>query len=308
VSNDPLSDILRLTEANSIVSGGVAAGGTWSLRVPLRGEVAFGAVVKGSCWLRVHGQPPIRLEQGDVGLLSGREGAVLCSHLNATPVDPPRLDRWSEIIKLGDGSGCTWLVGRVAVAPSSAFLLTEALPNVIHVRSALPAAASLRWIIEELFHEQTTTLVGSSIASAQLAQLFFVKVLRAHLASEGELPAGWLRAIRDERIVRALRLIHAEPGRDLGLEALARAAGMSRTRFAVRFKSVAGMPALAYLTQWRMRLAQRVLRDEETSMLELATSLGYASESAFSNAFKRVTGTAPRAYRVAERARKSSVL
>jgi AraC-like DNA-binding protein len=45
---------------------------------------------------------------------------------------------------------------------------------------------------------------------------------------------------------------------------------------------------LAYLAEWRMRLAQRILREEDISVLQLAESLGYASESAFSNAFERV--------------------
>jgi AraC-like DNA-binding protein len=72
---------------------------------------------------------------------------------------------------------------------------------------------------------------------------------------------------------------------------------MSRSSFAERFKSAAGVAPLTYLTEWRMRLAERVLRDEDASVFELAESLGYASESAFSNAFKRVTGTSPRQYR-----------
>jgi AraC-like DNA-binding protein len=76
---------------------------------------------------------------------------------------------------------------------------------------------------------------------------------------------------------------------------------MSRTTFAERFRSVAGVPPLTYLLNWRMRLAERALRDEDTPLATLAHSLGYTSDSAFSNAFKRVNGIAPRRYR--ERAR-----
>ena len=141
--------------------------------------------------------------------------------------------------------------------------------------------------------------MGSSIASATLAQLFFVKILRAHVASAGGLPSGWLRAIGDDRIAAALRFMHADPSREVSLGVLAKVAGMSRTRFAVRFKAASGVAPLTYYTEWRMRLAQRVLREEDTSVSDLARSLGYASESAFSNAFKRVTGVAPRNYRSA---------
>jgi AraC-like DNA-binding protein len=72
---------------------------------------------------------------------------------------------------------------------------------------------------------------------------------------------------------------------------------MSRTTFAVRFKAAAGVAPLTYLTQWRMRLAERALREEGTPVAVLAGKLGYGSESAFSIAFKRVTGNAPRHYR-----------
>ncbi len=54
---------------------------------------------------------------------------------------------------------------------------------------------------------------------------------------------------------------------------------------------------LAYLTEWRMRLAERALRHEDTPVAVVARSMGYASESAFSNAFKRVNGKSPRTYR-----------
>ena len=76
------------------------------------------------------------------------------------------------------------------------------------------------------------------------------------------------------------------------------------TAFALRFKAVAGVAPLAYLTAWRMRLAQRALRDEDVNVAELATQLGYASESAFSHAFKREVGVGPRAYRRVERSNK----
>ncbi|MET0402826.1 MAG: AraC family transcriptional regulator, partial [Cystobacter sp.] len=78
---------------------------------------------------------------------------------------------------------------------------------------------------------------------------------------------------------------------------LAKKVGMSRTRFAVHFKETTGVAPLTYLLNWRMRLAQRALRDGSISISELALSLGYAAESAFSNAFKRATGMAPTHYR-----------
>lgn len=104
----------------------------------------------------------------------------------------------------------------------------------------------------------------------------------------------------------ALRLIHGDPARRWQLADLASAAGMSRTNFALRFKEAAGIAPLAYHTQWRMRLADRMLRDDRAPIAAVSRALGYASESAFSNAFKRVTGLAPHHYRRAAGARSGS--
>jgi AraC-like DNA-binding protein len=84
---------------------------------------------------------------------------------------------------------------------------------------------------------------------------------------------------------------------------LARAAAMSRTSFAERFRTVAGVPPLTYLSRWRMLLAQRALRDGDARIGSLAAELGYASESAFSTAFKREVGESPLRFRQALRYR-----
>jgi AraC-like DNA-binding protein len=78
---------------------------------------------------------------------------------------------------------------------------------------------------------------------------------------------------------------------------LARAAGMSRTSFAERFRATAGVPPLTYLSRWRMLLAQRALRDPDARVGIIAAELGYRSDAAFSNAFKREVGESPLHYR-----------
>ena len=111
------------------------------------------------------------------------------------------------------------------------------------------------------------------------------------------LPPGWLRLLTDERLRPALRLMHAEPGKPWGLAELARVAAMSRTSFAERFRTVAGEPSLTSLSRWRILLAQRALRDSDIRVGALAVELGYASESAFSTAFKREVGESLLRYR-----------
>lgn len=302
MSDDPFSDVLKLTNAQSIISGGFTIGGPWAIRFR-PGKIKFFALVKGSCWLHVDGETPAHLEAGDMFLVTGRS-FVLTSDLTITPDDATRIfaGKAGMITRLADVEDILIIGGHVMLDPAGGGLLMDVLPPLIHARTASPQATALQWLVDQIVSEQMAALPGASVASAQLAQLMFVQLLRVHLASAGPLAAGLLRAVSDRRIAPALRLMHGEPGRQWQLEELAKAAAMSRTTFAVYFKSVAGIAPLAYLTEWRMRLAERALREQNTPVAILARSLGYTSESAFSNAFKRVTGNAPKLYRMAVRA------
>ena len=305
MTDDPFSDILKFANAQSVVSGGFTAGGRWAIRFPAPDKIKFFALVKGNCWLRIDGQEaPVRLEAGDVFLLSAQRSFVLAGDLAAVPVDATSLfaGNVSKFAKLGDGDDCIQIGGHVRLDPASGGLLAEVLPPLIHVRAASPQATVLQWLLDQLVRERAAELPGASLASAQLAQLMFVQILRAHLQASGPVAAGWLSALGDRRIAPALRLMHGDPSRSWRLDELAKAAAMSRTTFALHFKTVAGVAPLTYLTEWRMRLATRALREENVPVAVLARSLGYTSESAFSNAFKRVTGSAPKRYRTAARA------
>ena len=204
--------------------------------------------------------------------------------------------------QLGDGGDFAYVGGHVLLDPLSGRLLADVLPPWIHVQAASPQAINFRWLLDQLVEERASGLPGALLASAQLAQLLFIQILRAHLKTATHMPVGWLRAMGDPRISPALRLMHAEPARSWHLEELASACAMSRTTFASHFRRVAGVTPLNYLTNWRMRLAERALRQETTPVAIIAQSLGYTSESAFSNAFKRLTGKSPRTYRSAGRA------
>ena len=297
---DPLSDILKFTRAASLVTGGLQAGGAWAIRFPAPDKIKFFAVVKGRCWVRIDGEPDaILFETGDVGLLAAKRTSVLSSAPDLEPVEAMGLFSGAgrSTATLGDGKDFAHLGGHVLLEPASARLLEGVLPPWIHIRAASPRAAVFRWVLNQLVEERADPMPGTQLVSEQLSQLLFIQILRAHRESAGPMPAGWLRALADPRIAPALRLMHGDPARRWHLEELAGACAMSRTTFAVRFKEAAGVAPLSYLSDWRMRLAERALREEDTPVAVLAQTLGYASESAFSHAFKRITGQSPRAWR-----------
>jgi AraC-like DNA-binding protein len=240
----------------------------------------------------------VHIEAGDVLLLSAQRSYVLAGDLAATPIDALTVFTGKvKTARLGEREDCIQIGGHILLDPTSGRILADVLPPLIHVRADSSRATVLQWLLEQLIREQAAELPGGSLATKQLAQLMFLQILRIHLAASGPLAAGWLRAVTDPRLAPALRLMHGHPEQSWELEDLAKAAGMSRTTFAVHFKAIAGVAPLAYLTQWRMRLAQRALREGDIPVSVLAGKFGYGSESAFSNAFKRVIGQAPKHYR-----------
>jgi AraC-like DNA-binding protein len=298
---DPFSDFLSLMSARSIISGGLIAGGAWAINFPRADTIKFWGVVRGSCWLLFEDdKTPVRIESGDVFLLCAPRAHVLASDLAAKRVELADVleGRIGAVVQHGDGDEFFMIGGKVELNIASTQFLLDALPPVIHVGGTSRQAQPLRWLLDQLVRERHDALPGAHIASNQLAHLMFIQILRAYFETGGLQPSGWLRVLSDKRLAPVLQLMHGDPGRAWQLRELAEAASMSRATFAAYFKTVAGMPPLSYLTKWRMHLAQRALLESRTHVNVLARSLGYTSESAFSNAFRRVVGRSPKDFRM----------
>ncbi|CAN5265393.1 AraC family transcriptional regulator [soil metagenome] len=248
-------------------------------------------------------ETPILLGSGDVFLLAMQRGFILSSDPTVPPRDAVAMypAEGQTVIQLGEGDDFLFLGGHVDVSSASGQMLVETLPQTRHLKPGCSEAAALEQLIEQLVREHGKRRPGADFALTQLAQLIFLQILRAVVADAEMADSSWLRAISDPRIESAMRLMHGDPSRNWHLPELAKAAGMSRTAFAVRFKAVSGMAPLTYMTQWRMYLAKRQLRQSVMPVSLLGRTLGYASETAFSTAFKRVTGEAPKRYRAQQR-------
>ncbi|NUT49071.1 MAG: AraC family transcriptional regulator [Saccharothrix sp.] len=297
---DPLSEVLDLVEVRGQISGAFAVRGRWVTRSVVTSPLKVSVMVRGRCRLSTDGlDAPIGMEAGDIAVLTGRSWLCAEGGPDEGPLvefEPEAGDYALRVAGADFAVDDVILGGHVEFDPAGAALLTRALPPVAVVRASDSAAPALRACVDRLVEEVTGRRAGAAFAVRQHAQLLVLEVLRAYLG-QAELPPGWLRAVTDDRLRPALALMHGEPGRPRRLEELARAAAMSRTSFAVRFRSVAGVPPLTYLNSWRMLLARRALRDEDVRVGELAATLGYTSESAFSTAFKREVGEAPLRYR-----------
>jgi AraC-like DNA-binding protein len=142
-----------------------------------------------------------------------------------------------------------------------------------------------------LFVEASSRRCGHSTVLDRLTEVLFVQLLR--YAIERQLIQGGVVAgLSDPRLARALTSMHEDPACDWSLASLAAKAGMSRSRFAARFASVVGMPAMEYLTRWRIGVAQGLLRHGHPQKA-VAQEVGYGRSSTFGRAFAQTTGMTP---------------
>jgi AraC-like DNA-binding protein len=155
----------------------------------------------------------------------------------------------------------------------------------------------LQMTLRLLTTEMQNSRPGSETLVTRLLDIIFVQALRTWIESLPPEQNGWLSALRDPKIGTALGLMHREPQRSWSVETLASEVAMSRSPFAARFTALVGEPPLAYLTGWRMHLAETLLTRDGLNVGEVAGRIGYESEAAFSKAFKRHFGQSPLAHR-----------
>lgn len=167
--------------------------------------------------------------------------------------------------------------------------LARALPGVMLIR--LRDMPELDMTLQVLFHEAAEQHCGRQAVLDRLMEVVVIQVLR-DLMDQHRLQVGLLAGLAEPRLAKAINAMHAEPARAWSLESLAAAAGMSRARFAAKFRDVVGMTPGSYLSEWRLGVAQSLLRQGKPVQL-VADVVGYASASALSRAFRAQIGQSP---------------
>ena len=155
----------------------------------------------------------------------------------------------------------------------------------------LDALPELEPTLQLLFSEASSRLPGRQAAIDRLFEYLFVLLIRsamnAHLVD-----SGVLMGLSDSRLGKAIEGMHKHPETSWSLEQLAQCAGMSRARFAAYFHQVVGMTPFDYLTNWRLGVAQTMLR-KGNSLKLIASAVGYANATALTRVFTQRIGMSP---------------
>ncbi len=300
---DPLSDVLQLLSARSYITSGQSAGAVWCMRYPGFSGMKFIAIRKGILWFRPETESAWQmLSPGDAVIITRSAPFIMASAPDIEPVNSESVpyQMRNGIADYG-GDESILLAGKMEIDQAGAGSLLDVLPVVIHINTGSESSLTLNWLMEHLHEENQSLRPGAALAGNHLMQLVMIEGIRSWITAGEQMESGWLKALRDTRVLSALAAIHAEPEKNWQLSELAGISGMSRAGFSRRFAESAGTSPLNYLTRWRMHIASKALRLTNEPVNQLAYRLGYSAESTFSTAFKRVYGVSPTAHRSANR-------
>lgn len=298
---DILGETLYSLRLNGVIYSKSELTAPWGMDMPpLEGKMMFHIITKGGCWLRLAGHDDVYLKSGDIALLPRGEGHLIaydqtieCKPFFDIPVT--KISERFELIQYGGGGEKTSLTCGVLSFDSWAAkkLISQLPPLILMKNEGNQTPKALQMLIQLMEEEAASLCAGGETVLANLADIVVIKTIRYWIEHFPEANQGWLGALKDQKIGRALALIHAHPESAWTLDRLANEAGMSRSGFSARFTEVIGLSAKKYLTEWRMGMARMKIMNSPVSLTELAEEFGYTSEAAFSRAYKRVFGVPP---------------
>ncbi len=264
--------------------------------------MAYHYIAAGRLLISTGNAPPVELNAGEVVLLPRNDPHTLASapHLEpveAGPLVTPGADGGLARIRHGGGGEATHVVCGYIGCETGRHPLIDALPRVLRLDvRAWEAGAWVETLFRYAAQESVAARPGSASSLAKVSELLFVEAVRRHLEAGPAERAGWLAGLVDPVVGRALGLMHQRPAHPWTADELAAAVHLSRSAFAERFTALVGVAPLGYLTRWRIQLAKHALR-QGTRIARVAEQVGYSSEAAFSRAFKREVGVAPKGWR-----------
>ncbi len=312
---DALSDVLRVTHLTGGVFLHAEFFAPWCMAARVAPEhcaprlgrashlMLYHYVVEGELHVRVEGEEAFVLKPGDVVLFPRNDLHLLGSNLGLPPVmardiiQPPRDGGLFSIRHGGDGARTRLVCGFLGCDSAHGNPLIATLPAALRLN--IEEGGASEWMRSTFRYaaDEIAGRPGSEAVLAKVSELLFVEAVRRYADALPEGQTGWLAGLRDGYVARALALLHHDVTRPWTVDDLGREVGLSRSALAERFTHLIGVAPMRYLANWRMQIAAEELRNRSTPLAQVASTVGYDSEAAFSRAFKKAFGSAPSTWR-----------
>lgn len=302
--NDVLTDVLDALQIEGQLYCIAELTAPWSVKEIAANHIFFYVIERGGGWIKLKSdEKPVALASGDLILIPHGDEHVISDNPKTKPVAMSEIlgdkSPVEHIVKYGGGGNLTnFVCGSFHFNDAAENTLIASLPRLLHITAHDHQTS--RWLeptLHLLSFEVRNPQAGSSSIISRLTGIIFVQAIRIWIETQTNEKSGWLTALKDKQISRALNLLHRKPSESWTVAKIAAAVGMSRSPFAAKFSALVGEPPLAYLKRWRMNLALKYLQTEPLNIGEIASRVGYASEAAFSKSFKQHFGKSPRDYK-----------
>lgn len=301
---DALTDILNTLRLSSSLYFRTELTSPWGIEVPTKNNVArFHIVIRGHCWLQIDGKDSLYMANGDLVVIPHGASHILADtpHSQIRPLNEVLEETayvgTGPLVYGGGGAGCCLVCGEFAFDDLGNHPLLANLPTKLYVSG--DASYNTQWLdsaIGFIAHEAAKLEPGANAIVDRLSEIILIQVIRATLASSQE-QVPFLSAFSDQRINQVMAAIHANPSENWSVETLGQLVNMSRSSFSNRFTELAKMTPLQYVIFVRLQKASRLLTETAMPLIKVAEDIGYHSEAAFSQAFKKQFGLRPGEFR-----------
>jgi len=294
VAFDVLGDILETLRFRGSVFFRSDLAAPWGMSLSEMGIPRFHIVLSGECFVGSDGHDAVKAEEADIIMLPNGNPHWIADQPGRQMVPSARAGKACELgnplFQRGKITN-RLMCGMVNFDQGASHPILDALPEMMHfsmLESAGPIWSVVKLIDAEMQSENDR---GSRIAD-RLTEVLFLQLLN-HYVSHSEDTTGFLAALRDRRVFRALTLIHKEPEYAWSLESLGERVGMSRATLVRRFQEVIGVAPMTYIADWRIMKAHSLVRYSAMPFEQIADSTGFASARTLSRAFQRRYGCTP---------------
>ena len=301
---DVLTDVLDRVRLKGTVLFHYELGRPWSVSLPKFPDAVFHYLSRGSASLALEDGRTVRMSAGDFVIVSRGEPHLLSCGRGAKPF--PLLDLGRRPAHLGpvrhggrEGPISTMICGLFSLSRPSRIGVLEALPPLLHLRPSNDGWLEL--LLQRIVVESAVQHPGQQAVLSRMTEVLFVEALRSWIKTLDPGEGGWLSAMSDPYIGKALQLIHERSQRPWTLAELGRGAGLGRSAFSARFTRLVGRPVHRYMVARRMDEAALMLETSDDAIDRIAARVGYETTTAFSKAFRQHSGISPGRYRVRKR-------
>jgi AraC-like DNA-binding protein len=265
---------------------------SWGYRFPCDRSGGFHVITQGSCYAKFLGKE-LFLQKGDLLFITRGIPHDLLSEPNAKIMEIQRFLEGQKQIEKKGKPVTTFVSVRYEVPsrPQHPFFL-ELPPYILIPSSDIESHHSLQVVISMISKELEQELCSDLILQ-KLSDIMLYYMIRYWMEKNPSTQPGWLMALNDSLVIRALEALHKNLSYDWTIESLGKSLGVSRANLANRFKELLQIPPMEYLAKVRMEKARNLFQKGDTTLEEVSLAVGYSSAFAFSKAYKRIFGSSP---------------